>query len=143
MRQKPDMNATPFLQAVGKIFSRIAESFPQISTAVDAYLSGGVAMHILTGMRVSDDVDTIFSRRVILPQDLVVTYRDGQGEQRILQFDYNDNPDFGLLHPDFMSRAVRMAWKDDDKIHIRCISAVDLFTVRVYRSRLILPQGVV
>lgn len=49
-------------------------------------------MHFYTGERVSQDIDAAFSRRIALPEDLEVAYRDADGAARMLYLDrqYND-----------------------------------------------------
>jgi hypothetical protein len=44
-------------------------------------------------------VDVIFSRRLLPPQDILVSYKEGT-EPRTLYFDYNYAAVFGLPHPD-------------------------------------------
>ena len=41
------------------------------------FIAGGMATHLYTGARVTTDVDAEFSKRVLLPADLVVATADG------------------------------------------------------------------
>jgi len=39
------------------------------------YIAGGAALHLLTGARVTEDIDASFSKRVLLNEDIEVSYR--------------------------------------------------------------------
>ena len=88
---------------------------------------------MLTGARVSHDVDTIFSHRVLVPQDLVVGWHDGQGRLRSLCFDYNYSPVFGLLHPDYAERALPLAWQHPKPLRLFVLAPIDLAISKLAR----------
>ena len=75
------------------------------------YLAGGAAMHLYTGARMTDDVDAVFNRKLLLPADLVVIYRDAEGKARSVFFDVNYNETYALLHEDAHQDAVRLPLK--------------------------------
>src|SRR5712691_49022 len=62
------------------------------------YLAGGAAMHLYTGARMTDDVDAVFSRKLLVSTDLAVIYRDAEGTARSVFFDVNYNETYALLH---------------------------------------------
>jgi len=72
------------------------------------YLAGGAAMHLYTGARMTDDVDAVFNRKLLLPADLAVIYRDAEGKARSVFFDVNYNETYALLHEDAHQDAVRV-----------------------------------
>src|SRR5689334_9141995 len=102
--RRPSKNADPaFLQALTEIAARIAIAFAAADRKrlpVRMYLAGGAAVHYYTGARTTEDVDAVFSTRVLLPQDLEVYYINAQGEPRLLYFDRQYNDALGLLHED-------------------------------------------
>lgn len=125
---------TDFMQAVIRLFGIIADTLPDVlPEPVDVCIAGGVAVHALTGARVSDDVDTIFSHRVLVPQDLVVGWRDARGLMRALCFDYNYSPVFGLLHPDYPERAIPVVWDSAKPLRLRVLAPVDLAISKLAR----------
>jgi hypothetical protein len=125
---------TNFMQAVIRLFAIIADTLPdKLPEPVDVCIAGGVAVHALTGARVSDDVDTIFSHRVLVPKDLVVGWRDAQGFMRALCFDYNYSPVFGLLHPDYPERAIPLVWDSPKPLRLRVLAPVDLAISKLAR----------
>src|SRR5712671_7109236 len=101
---RPDRNARPeYLAALREILHRIATSLggsPPRALPVRMYLAGGAALHLYTGERVSRDIDAVFSRRIALPEDLEVAYRDADGAARLLYFDRQYNDSLSLTHED-------------------------------------------
>ena len=73
-RRRPSKDADPaFLEALTMIAARIAAPLATADRKrlpVRMYLAGGAAMHYYTGARTTEDVDAVFSTRVLLPQDL-------------------------------------------------------------------------
>ena len=67
---------------------------------VRMYIAGGAALHLLTGERVTEDIDATFSKRVLIPDEIAVSYRDRDGRARLLYLDRNYNDTLGLLHKD-------------------------------------------
>src|SRR4026209_608707 len=99
---KPDPAASKeYVAAFQEIVLRIARSLssvPRRRQPVRMYVAGGGAMHLYTGGRGSEDIDAVFSRRIALPEDLEVAYRDADGAARLLYFDRQYNDTLGLLH---------------------------------------------
>src|SRR5512143_1655587 len=101
---RPSKAADPaFVEALTDIAKRIAGPLAKAdrkALPVRMYLAGGAALHVYTGSRVTDDVDAVFSTRVILPEDLDVYYVNAKGENRLLYFDRQYNDTLGLVHED-------------------------------------------
>jgi hypothetical protein len=53
------------------------------------YRTGGVAMHFYTGARRTDDVDAVFDRRILIPADACVIYREAERNTRMVYSDVN------------------------------------------------------
>ena len=58
---------------------------------IKMYIAGGAALHLLTGERVTEDIDATFSRRVLLDNAIEVSYRDPDGRARLMYLDRNYN----------------------------------------------------
>jgi hypothetical protein len=99
------------------------------------YVAGGAALHLYTGERVSRDVDATFSRRIALPENLEVAYRDADGAARLLYFDRQFNDTLGLLHEDAYDDSVPLLLEGSDSkvLEIRLLSALDLAVSKLGR----------
>ena len=73
------------------------------------YLAGGAAMHFYTGARMTDDVDAVFDRKLLIPSDLAVIYRDSEGRARSVYFDANYNETYALLHENAHKDVMRLS----------------------------------
>lgn len=107
-RRRPSKDADPaFLEALTEIAARIAATLAAADRKrlpVRMYLAGGAAMHYYTGARATEDVDAVFSTRVMLPQDLEVYYVDVEGEPRLLYFDRSEHAVPAVGHDVFHQR---------------------------------------
>ena len=64
---RPD---TPFIDAVDELIASIECSIPTSYTGkLNAFLVGGVAVHVHTGWRVSKDIRIHIQKKVIIPPD--------------------------------------------------------------------------
>jgi len=99
---------------------------------VSVYLAGGMAVHLYTGKRVTNDVDAEFSARILIPNDLMVEVIEAGGAAQLIYFDTNYNPMFGLLHEDYQHDALGV---DLGLEHIRLhvLSPVDLAVSKLAR----------
>jgi hypothetical protein len=97
------------------------------------YLAGGAAMHFYTGARMTDDVDAVFSRKLLVPADLAVIYRDAEGKARSVFFDVNYNETYALLHEDAHENALRLPLKGIKSAHIFVLEPVDLAVSKLAR----------
>ena len=99
------------------------------------YIAGGAALHLLTGERVTEDIDATFSRRVLLDDAIEVSYRDPDGRARLMYLDRNYNDSLGLLHEDAYtdSRPYEIPGIDKAVVDVRVLSPVDLAVSKLSR----------
>jgi hypothetical protein len=123
-----------FSQIVGRVAATLAKS-PAESLPVRMYVAGGAALYLVTGVRVSEDIDATFSRRLVLGEDIEVSYRDPDGGARLLYLDRNYNDTLGLLHQDAYadSLPVRIPGIDAARIQVRILSPLDLALTKIAR----------
>ena len=133
-------NATrpEYLAAFTELVQRIAaplRELPRRSLPIKMYVAGGAAMHFYTGERVSNDVDAVFSKRIALPSDLEITYRDPDGAARLLYFDRQYNDTLALIHEDAHDDSVPLTLKGIDAsiLDVRLLSALDLAVSKISR----------
>src|SRR5471030_2426963 len=92
-----------YLAAFTELVQRIAaplRELPTRSLPIKMYVAGGAAVHFYTGERISNDIDAVFSKRIVLPSDLEVAYQDPDGAARLLYFDRQYNDTLALMHED-------------------------------------------
>jgi uncharacterized nucleotidyltransferase DUF6036 len=136
---QPDSAASKeYVEAFREIVFRIARALSgaaRRSQPVRMYVAGGAAMHLYTGERVSEDIDAVFSRRIALPEDLEVAYRDADGAARLLYFDRQYNDTLGLLHEQAHEDAVALSLEGIDPrvMEVRLLSPLDLAVSKVGR----------
>jgi hypothetical protein len=136
---RPDPVASKeYVAAFQEIVFRIARALsavPRRRQPVRMYVAGGAAMHLYTGERVSEDIDAVFSRRIALPEDLEVAYRDADGAARLLYFDLQYNDTLGLLHDQAHQDSVTLSLEGIDPrvINVRLLSPLDLAVSKVGR----------
>lgn len=124
--------------ALAEIARRIAASLVGVAPQalpIRMYIAGGTALHYYTGARVSKDVDAAFSRRIALPADLDVAYRDEDGAAALLYFDRNYNDTLALLHEDAYADAQPLALPGVDAgvLDVRLLSPLDLAVSKLSR----------
>ena len=100
---------------------------------ISMYLAGGAAMHFYTGARISDDVDAVFNKKVLLPSDSTVIYRDSEGRARSVYFDANYNETHALLHEDAHEDAMRLSMDGIEGVQIFVLQPVDLAVSKLAR----------
>lgn len=98
-------------------------------------IAGGAALHLLTGARVTEDVDATFSKRVLLGEDITASYRDPDGRARMVYLDRNYNDTLGLLHEDAYDDSLPVDVPGIDKrlVEVRVLSALDLAVTKLAR----------
>jgi hypothetical protein len=123
-----------FIELVQRIAAPLRE-LPKRSLPIKMYVAGGAAMHFYTGERISNDVDAVFSKRIALPGDLEVAYRDPDGSARLLYFDRQYNDSFALMHEDAHEDSAPLALKhvDASVLDVRLLSPVDLAVSKISR----------
>lgn len=136
---RPDAAARPeFVTAFRELAERIERVLadtPKRNLPIRMFVAGGAAVHFYTGARVSQDVDAVFSRRIALPENLEVAYRDADGAARLLYFDRQYNDTLGLLHQDAHDDSILLAIEGIDPkiLEVRMLAPVDLAISKVGR----------
>jgi hypothetical protein len=99
------------------------------------YIAGGVGVNLLTGSRTTEDVDAVFSKRLLLDEDIKLEYRDPDGSARYLYLDRNYNDTLGLLHEDAYkgSLPVEIPGIDRKLLDVRVLAPVDLALTKLGR----------
>ena len=141
MRKLPNPAVgTNFLDAFKTMVGRIEDSIKasgngQLALPVRMYVAGGVAAHFYTAQRMTDDVDATFSHRMLLPEDLEISYRDADRKARLLYFDRQYNDTFGLLHEDAYKDSIplKLDGIDSKVVEVRVLSPVDLAVSKLAR----------
>lgn len=136
---KPKIKARiEYLNAFAEILSRIQQALkgsrPDVFP-IRMYVAGGAALHLLTGARMSADVDAVFSKRLLFNEEIEVSYRDPDGRARLLYLDRNYNDTLGLLHEDAHQDSWPIAIPGIDKklIEVRVLAPVDLAVSKLSR----------
>jgi len=127
-----------YLNAFAEVLSRIQQALkgsrPDVFP-IRMVVAGGAALHLLTGARVSEDVDAVFSKRVLFNEEIEVSYRDPDGRARILYLDRNYNDALGLLHEDAHedTRSIDIPGIDKKLIDVRVLAPIDLAVSKLSR----------
>lgn len=128
----------PYERAFADIAARIQQSLEgsgSRSSPVRMVIAGGAALYLLTGTRVSEDIDASFSKRLLLPEDLSASFCDPDGRARVLYLDRNYNDSLGLLHEDAYDDAepVEIPGIDRKVLDVRVLRPVDLAVSKLAR----------
>lgn len=136
---RPDRRANPayieaFARVVAKVASRLKDVDPKL-LPIRLYVAGGAALYLRTGSRISVDIDGVFSRRVVIDDDLEASYRDPDGRARVLYLDRNYNDTLGLLHEDahIASERVDLPGNDGKVLEVRVLTPLDLAVSKLAR----------
>jgi hypothetical protein len=81
---------------------RELEKRTDLREPINMVIAGGMAIHLYTAARVTTDVDAEFSKRILLPPDLIVETKHGD----MLYLDPSYNSSFALMHKDYLQDAV-------------------------------------
>jgi hypothetical protein len=136
---RPDRAARPeYVEAFRQIAMRIASSLakvPRTDLPIKMYVAGGAALHFYTGERVSRDIDAVFSRRIALPDNLEVAYRDADGAARLLYFDRQYNDTLSLMHEDAQADSLPLSLQgiDAERLDVRLLAPLDLAVSKLSR----------
>jgi hypothetical protein len=95
---------TALANGLRELFKQLEERLA-LSSPLNVYLAGGMAVHLYTATRVTTDVDAEFAGRVFLPNDLMVEVTLEDGTQQVVYLDTNYNSTFALMHsPDIFCK---------------------------------------
>lgn len=122
---------TGLARGLARLFHELEQRL-DLQKPINAYLAGGMAVHLYTGSRFTTDVDAEFDARLLLPPNLAVTTRLDDGSDHLIYLDTNYNPTFALMHEDHQvdARAIDIGTKML-KLHI--LSPVDLAVSKISR----------
>lgn len=130
MRTPPKLHTdTPLATGLKVLFSQL-EQHLALKEPIDAYLAGGIAVHLYTASRVTKDVDVEFSKRVIFP-DLIAKVPQAGGRFLGLHFDKNYNPAFALVHQDYAKAAIALD-VGLKSIRLHVLSPADLAVSKIW-----------
>lgn len=123
-----------FAQVLVRVQQALKDARPD-AFPISMYIAGGAALNLLTGARVTEDVDATFSKRVLLGEDIEVSYRDADGRARVMYLDRNYNDTLGLMHENAYldSQPISVAGIDKALIAVRVLSPVDLAVSKLAR----------
>ena len=127
---RPDRRAQPgYLEAFARVAAKIASRLKGVDPKllpIKLYVAGGAALHLHTGSRVSVDIDGVFSRKVVIDDDLEASYRNADGRVRVLYYERNYND--SLMHDRAQadSGRVDLAGVDGKVLEVRVLSPLDL-----------------
>ncbi len=107
---------------------RQLEERSNLREPIKMFIAGGMAMHLYTGGRVTSDVDAEFSKRIMLPRDLLVETRAGN----MLYLDPTYNSTFALMHEDYLKDAMRVPI-GTEHIEVYVLSPIDLIVSKIAR----------
>jgi hypothetical protein len=127
-----------YVAAFRELATRIAAALkdvPPSALPIRMVVAGGAALHFHTGERVSIDVDATFSRRIALPDELDVAYRDEDGTARLLYFDRQYNDTLGLMHEDAQDDSIPLDLEgiDPGVLDVRILTPIDLAVSKLGR----------
>ena len=123
-----------YVAAFRTLALRVARSAKATARApITMFLAGGAAMHFYTGARMTDDIDAVFDRKILVPEDATVIYRDAQGRARSVYFDVNYNESYALLHEDAHDDSWRLALSGIDIVQVLVLQPVDLAISKLAR----------
>jgi hypothetical protein len=100
----------------------------QLKEPLKMVIAGGMATHLYTAMRVTSDVDAEFSKRFIIPSDLLVETAEGH----MLYIDAAYNSTFALMHENYLDDAIKVPI-DTGLIEVFVLSPVDLIVSKIAR----------
>lgn len=132
------MAANPVFHTHTALANGLRELFKQLekrlslSSPLNVYLAGGMAVHLYTAGRVTTDVDAEFGSRVFIPNDLMVEVTREDGTPQVLYLDTSYNSTFALMHEDYLRDALPVDL-GVDLIRVHVLSPVDLAVSKIAR----------
>ena len=134
---QPDSKArADYVEAFRQIVTRIAAPLkrePASVLPIKMYVAGGAALYFYTGERVSRDIDAVFSRRIALPDDLDIAYRDADGAARLLYFDRQYSDTLSLMHEDAQDESIPLSLEGIEAavLDVRLLAPLDLAVSKI------------
>lgn len=122
---------TPLAAGLKELFRQL-ELRLALRSSVNAYLAGGMAVHLYTAGRVTTDVDAEFGGRIFIPHDLVVEVQLADGTKQAVYFDTNYNSSFALMHENYMEDAIALDL-GTRQIRLHVLSPLDLAVSKIAR----------
>jgi hypothetical protein len=128
---------TAFFDAVRKILMKVREEAARRELkSLKAYLVGGVAIHVWTGLRSSRDVDVMYNtpRPLDFPsdlEDLAVEFVDADGKRNTVFYDTRFTETLSLVHYDCDRRAHPLL--DDTIMPVYVLDPIDLALMKMSR----------
>jgi len=120
-----------------------------LESPISMYLAGGAAVNFYVSQRVSDDVDAVFSHRVIFPGEISSFYKEDDGSIRKVSFVNNYNESLSMMHPDYRENSIIV--KNLGAISVRVLTPEDLIISKLSRfaendesdAKLLIRAGIV
>ncbi len=137
--RQPELPARrEYVAAFLEIARRISASLkglPKVALPVQAYVAGGAALHFYTGERVTQDIDAAFSRRIALPDNLEVSYRDADGAAQLLYLDRQYSDTLALIHENAHDESEPLALPglEPEILDVRLLTPTDLAVTKIGR----------
>jgi len=122
---------TVLAEGLRELFRQLEERL-SLSRPLNAYLAGGMAVHLYTATRVTTDVDAEFGGRVFLPNDLTVEVTLEDGTPQVVYLDTNYNSTFALMHEDYQDDSIPVEL-GAEQIRVYVLSPVDLAVSKIAR----------
>jgi hypothetical protein len=122
---------TALAEGLRELFKQLEERL-SLRSPLNAYLAGGMAVHLYTASRVTTDVDAEFGGRVYLPNDLMVEVTLEDGTEQVVYLDTNYNSTFALMHEDYLNDAIPVDL-GVGQILVHVLSPVDLAVSKIAR----------
>lgn len=122
---------TALAEGLRELFKQLAERLG-LTSPVNVYLAGGMAVHLYTANRVTTDVDAEFGGRIYLPNDLMVEVSLEDGTQQVVYLDTNYNSTFALMHEDYLDDSIPVDL-GVEQFRVRVLSPVDLAVSKIAR----------
>jgi hypothetical protein len=116
-----------FDQVMLRVQQQLRSSQPD-AFPIRVYVTGGAALHLFTGERITEDVDATFSKKVLLNEDIEMSYRDPDGRARVMYLDRKGNGTAVLVHAQAYedSKPIAVTGIDKELLEVRLLSPVDL-----------------
>lgn len=118
---------TELAKSLGELVKELEKRI-RLREPITMLIAGGMAAHLYTGARVTTDVDAEFSKRILLPNDLIVETSDGN----MLYLDPNYNSTFALMHEDYEKDAIPVPI-GTALVRVFVLSPVDLIVSKIAR----------